>query len=76
MMWVQAALFPGFDTDFWAYEFQFLDYTWWEIFDGDDQRVSVVESDDFGDFLDFAREINYDVKINTVESWIAMEGMV
>lgn len=71
-MWVQAALFPEFPTIFWAYEMEALGGRWWEIHD-DSGYLESIELDDFADFLDFARSINYDVRINTYKSWEAMD---
>ncbi len=71
-IWVQAAMFPEFPLVFWAYEFEAMGGRWWEIHD-DSGFLEGIEPDDFGDFLDFARSINYDVKVNTYESWVLME---
>ena len=70
--WVQAAMFPEFPLVFYAYEMEALGGRWWEVFD-DSGFLESVEPEDFGDFLDFCRQINYDVKVNTYESWILME---
>jgi hypothetical protein len=60
----------------WAYEMDWFgaDSTSWEIWDesNGDKPVCTVESDDFGQWLDSARCLGYDVLINTLESWEAM----
>ena len=45
---------------------------YWIITDGV-AEVTKVEVDDFGDYLDTVRSMNYDVRINTLESWFANE---
>lgn len=70
-MWVQAAMFPEFPTVFYAYEMEAWG-RWWEIHD-ESGFLESIEPEDFGDFLDFCRSINYDVLINTYESWEALE---
>jgi hypothetical protein len=69
-VWVQPALFPKFPPVFYAYEME-AHGTWWEVYD-DSGFLQSIEPEDFGDFLDFCRQINYDVRINTQESWEAM----
>jgi hypothetical protein len=71
--WIQAALFPDFSLVFWAYEVDCFGNgdCYWEIFD-DSGFLQSIEPENFGDFLDFCRSINYDVLINTQESWEAM----
>lgn len=73
-MWVQPALFPEFSTIFYAYEIDCFGNgdTYWEVYDDGDTMIGYYEPENFGDFLDFARSINYDVHINTQESWEAM----
>lgn len=73
-VWVQAAMFPQFPQIFYAYEIDCFGNgdVYWEVFD-DGICIGTYEPDEFGNFLDFCRSINYDVKINTQESWIAME---
>lgn len=72
--WIQPALFPKFSTDFWAYEIDCFGNgdCYWEVWDEFGICVGTYEPDEFGEFLDFARSINYDVLINTQESWEAM----
>ena len=71
-VWLQASMFPKFPTDFYAYEIEAMGGMWWEIYDDSPYMVASIEPEDFGDFIDFARSINYDVKVNTYESWVAM----
>jgi hypothetical protein len=71
-VWVQPSLFPEFLQTVHAYEIEAIGGRWWEIFD-DSGFLEGIEPEDFGDFLDFMRSINYDVRINTYDSWIAME---
>ena len=71
-VWVQPSLFPEFPLDIYAYEFEAMGGRWWEIFD-DSGFLQSIEPENFGDFLDFCRSINYDVLLNTYDSWIAME---
>lgn len=70
-VWYQPTLFPEFSTIVYAYEMEAIGGRWWEIFD-DSGFLQSIEPEDFGDFLDFMRSINYDVKVNTQESWEAM----
>ena len=72
-VWLQPTLFPEFPTIVWAYEMEAIGGRWWEIFD-DSGFLQSIEPENFGDFLDFCRSINYDVKVNTYDSWILMEG--
>ena len=72
--WVQAKLFPDTEVpDFWAYEMSAMGGTWWEVWDVDGVMCASIEPENFGDFLEFCRTINYDVKVNTYESWEAMD---
>jgi hypothetical protein len=71
-MWVQPALFPEFPLVFYAYEMDAYG-RWWEVYDDCGTMVASIEPEDFGDFLDFSRSINYDVKVFTYESWEAMD---
>ena len=73
-VWLQAKLFPEFPPNFYAYEIDCFGNgdCYWEVFDWNDVCVGTYEPDEFGDFLDFARSINYDVLVNTQESWKAM----
>lgn len=72
-VWVQPALFPKYNTEFYAYEIDCFGNgdCYWEVFD-DGVCVGTYEPEEFLNFLDFARSINYDVLINTQESWEAM----
>lgn len=70
-VWIQAKLFPDFPPNFHAYEMEAMGGTWWEVYD-ESGFLQSVEPEDFGDFLDFCRQINYDVVINTLESWEAL----
>lgn len=70
-VWIQPALFPEYPQIFWAYEIE-SHGTYWEVFDDGDTMIGYYEPEDFGDFLDFARSIHYDVLINTQESWEAL----
>ena len=72
-VWVQGALFPLYPQIYHAYEFEAMG-RWWEVYDDSDTVVASLEPEDFGDFLDFARSINYDVYINTYKSWEALEN--
>lgn len=72
-VWIQAAMFPEFPQIFWAYEMKALGGHWFEVYDDSDEMIANVEPENFGDFLDFCRSINYDVKVNTYDSWILME---
>lgn len=46
---------------------------YWEIYDDSFDMPAIIYPDDFGDFLDKAREDGYDVHINTYASWEAMD---
>lgn len=74
-VWIQPSLLPEYPTTFWAYEMDDFgnDDFYWEVYDDGDTMIGYYNSEEFADFLDFARDINYDVKINTQQSWIAME---
>lgn len=71
-VWLQPSMFPQFPQIVWAYEMEAMGGRWWEIFD-DSGFLESIEPENFGDFLDFCRSINYDVKVNTYDSWILME---
>ena len=71
-VWYQPTLFPEFSTIVYAYEIEAIGGRWWEIFD-DSGFLESIEPEFFGDFIDFARTINYDVIVNTYDSWILME---
>jgi hypothetical protein len=73
-MWVQPALFPKFSTDFYAYEIDTGRGVYWEVYDDGDTMIGYYEDNEFATFLDFARAINYDVYINTYESWEALDA--
>ena len=47
-----------------------LDDFYWKVF-REDNLVIEIDQDDFGDWLDNARSLDYDVLINTIESWLA-----
>lgn len=74
-VWIQPALFPEFSRIFYAYEIDDFnnDDRYWEVYDDGEVMVGWYEPDAFPDFLDFAREINYDVCLFTYDSWIALE---
>jgi hypothetical protein len=72
-VWVQPSLFPEFPTNFYAYQMDGGHGIYWEVYDDGPTVIGVYEEEEFNDFLDFARSINYDVLINTYESWEAME---
>ena len=71
-MWVQGKLFVEYPPDFWAYEIESMGGRWWEVHD-ESGFLEGIEPEDFGDFLDFARSINYDVRLFTYESWEALD---
>jgi hypothetical protein len=71
-VWIQPSLFPEFPTDFWAYEMEAVGGRWFEVYDDSSEMIASIEPDDFGDFLEFARSINYNVFVNTLESWEAL----
>jgi hypothetical protein len=71
-VWIQPSMFPQFPTVLYAYEMETIGGRWWEVYD-DSGYLTYYEPDEFPDFLDFARHINYDVHINTYESWEALD---
>ena len=74
-VWIQSALFPEFPLVFYAYEIDDFGNgdRYWEVYDDGDTMIGYFEADEFPAFLDFAREINYDVCLFTYDSWIALE---
>ena len=64
-VWIQAAMFPKFPAEVYAYEFEAIGGSWWEIQD-ESGFLQSIEPDDFGDFLDFMRSINYDVILSLI----------
>lgn len=60
---------------FWAYQMDWFgaSKTSWEIYWSiDDDILLTVEEDHFPEWLDAMRAMGYDVLINTLESWEAM----
>lgn len=74
-VWIQAALFPHSSLVFYAYEMEAMGGRWWEVYD-ESGFLQSIEPDDFGDFLDFCRQINYDVNLYTYESWEVIMGKI
>ena len=75
-MSIQLEFFPEFFPTFYAYEIDWDgsgETTWEAYMQGDDDIFAVIDRDAFGDWLDFIKGMGYDVRINTYESWIAME---
>ena len=73
--WIQPSLFPNSLPDLYAYEMDWFGArsTSWEIYENHvDAPIAIIESEFFGDFLDNALTLGYDVRINTIESWEAL----
>lgn len=74
-MWMQPSLFPEFAPELFAYEMDWFgaSNTSWEVYENHVAApVAIIESEFFGDFLDTALTLGYDVRINTIASWEAL----